>query len=160
MDLSATIARTRKGAEELKSRSYGLDRNLRWVLILIDGKTTGKQLIEGKGALLPDVRGSLRALADQGFISIGAVGADSSDDNRVVVVDRDMASARAALIAIAREVLGADAGKVIGKLEDAPGSSEGLHDAVKSCKRMVRLLIDEKKGDILMERCSAILQKL
>ncbi len=163
MDLSAIVAKTRKGAEEIQNRSHGLDRNLRYVLILIDGKTSVQQMVEGKGALLPDVRGSLRTLAEQGYISIGGVTVDSPNDgdvDGVVVVDQDIASAKSALIAVAKEVLGANANKVISKLEDAPNSKEGLQEAVNGCKKLVRLLIDEKKGDELMTRCSKILQGL
>ncbi len=160
MDRSAIVAKTRKGEEAIQNRSHGLDRNLRYVLILIDGKTSVQQLVEEKGAVLPDVGASLRALAEQGFITIGGVGADSGDDGCIVAAGQDIPATKAALIAIAREVLGADADKIIGKLEAAPDSREGLQEVVNSCKKVVRLLIDEKKAEALMARCSTILQGL
>jgi hypothetical protein len=158
MDRSAIVAKTHKGEEEMQSRKCGLDRNLRYVLILIDGRSSVQQLIEEKGAALPDVEGSLRTLAEQGFITIGGVSMGGEDDGCVVAADQDIPATKAALIAIAREVLGADAGKVISKLEGAPDSREGLQEVVNSCKKVVRLLIDEKKAEALMARCSTILK--
>lgn len=160
MDRSAIVAKTPKGEEEIQSRKYGLDRNLRYVLILIDGKTSVQQLVDEKGAALPDVPGSLQTLAEQGFISIGGVSMSGADETCTVPKDQDIPAIKAALIAIANEVLGADAGKIVSKLEAAPDNPEGLQEVVNSCKKLVRLLIDEKKADALMARCSTVLKGL
>lgn len=160
MNHSAIVAKTPRGEEEIISRKHGLDRNLRYVLILIDGKSSVQDLIEDKGAALPDVGGSLRTLAEQGFITIGGISENGGQDDCVVVAVEDIPSTKAALIAIAKEVLGADAGKIIHKLDTAPDSREGLQEVVNSCKKVVRLLIDEKKADQLLERCSALLRGL
>lgn len=160
MEHSAIVAKTPKGEEEIQSRTYGLDRNLRYVLILIDGKSSVQQLVEEKGVALPDVAGSLRSLAEQGFISIGGVSMSADDDACTVPAGQDIPSIKAALIAIAKEVLGADAGNVVSKLESAPDNREGLQEVVNSCKKMVRLLIDEKKAEALMTRCSTVLKEL
>lgn len=158
MDRSAIVAKTHKGEEEIQSRKHGLDRNLRYVLILIDGKSSIQQLVDDKGAVLPDVAASLQTLAEQGFISIGGVSMDTKDETCTVSADQDIPSIKAALIAIAKEVLGADAGKIVSKLEAAPDSPEGLQEVVSSCKKVVRLLIDEKKAEALMARCSTVLK--
>ncbi|WP_127477174.1 hypothetical protein [Sulfurivermis fontis] len=160
MDRSAIVAKTAKGEEEIQSRKYGLERNLRYVLILIDGKTSVQQLVDEKGAALPDVAGSLRTLAEQGFISIGGVSLGADDETCTVAAEQDIPTLKAALIAIAKEVLGADAGKIVSKLEAAPDSREGLQEAVNSCKKVVRLLIDEKKAEALMARCGTVLKGL
>ncbi len=160
MDLSAIVTKTSKGEEEIHSRKYGLDRNLRYVLILIDGKSSVQQLVDEKGAALPDVSGSLGALAELGFITIGGQGVKEADDTCTVPDNQDVPTIKAALIAIANEVLGADAGKIVSKLEAAPDSPEGLQEVVNSCKKVVRLLIDEKKAEALMARCSTVLKGL
>ncbi len=157
MDRTATVAKTGKGEEELLHRSHGLDRNLRYVLILVDGTSTVQELVEGKGAAMPDVEGSLQSLCDEGYITIGGVGADDGCD---VPGDRDVATIKAQLIATAKEVLGSDAPKIVAKLEAAPDNREGLQEVVNSCKKMVKLLIDEKKAEILMSRCSSVLRGL
>lgn len=160
MDRSAIVAKTPKGEEEIQSRKYGLDRNLRYVLILIDGKTSIQQLVDEKGAALSDVAASLKTLAEQGFVSIGGVSIGANDENCTVAADQDIPTIKSALIAIAKEVLGADAGKIVSKLEAAPDSAEGLQEVVNSCKKVVRLLIDEKKAEALMARCSTVLKGL
>ena len=87
-------------------------------------------------------------MAGQVCIGISGIATDTSDNGDTVAIDQDMATARAALIVIAKAVLGADTNKIISKLEDAPNTEEGLRDAVNSCKKLVRLLI-EKKDDAL-----------
>lgn len=154
MDYTAIVAKTRKGDEEIQSRTHGLDRNLRYVLIMVDGKSTVQELIKGKGAALSDVEGSLRALAESGFISIGG------EETCTVSSEANIPAIKAQLIAIANEVLGADAPKIVSKLEAAPDSPEGLQDVVNSCKKLVKLLIDEKKAESLMARCSTVLKGL
>lgn len=83
--------------------------------------------------------------ADHFCIGITGVATDTSDNGDTVAIDQDMATATAALIVIAKAVLGADINKIISKLEDAPHTEEGLRDAVNNCKKLVRLLIDGKK---------------
>jgi len=153
MDRNAIVAKTAKGEEEIQHRSHGLDRNLRYVLIMVDGKSTVTELIEEKGAALADVEAYLRELAEAGYISIGGV-----DETCTVTSEHDIPAIKAQLIAIATEVLGGDAGKIVSKLEAAPDSKEGLQEVVNSCKKLVKLLIDEKKAETLMARCSSVLK--
>lgn len=157
MDLNAVVAKTKKGEEEMQSRSHGLDRNLRYVLILVDGKSTGQELIDGKGAALHDVADSLRQLAAGGFISVGGM---VTDDECTITSGKDISTIKAELIAVAKEVLGSNSDKIVAKLEAAPDSREGLQEVVNNCKKLVKLLIDENKADALMNRCSKVLQGL
>ncbi len=159
MDRNAQVTKTAKGEEELQQRSHGLERNLRYVLILVDGKSTVQEIIDGKGAAYPDVEASLQQLFDQGYVAVGGVCA-SGDAACVVSSRRDVSGIKADLIAIAKEVLGSEAGKVVAKLEAAPDSREGLQEVVNSCKKVVKLLIDEEKAEALMRRCSGVLQDL
>ena len=64
----------RKGEEEIQGRKHGLDRSLRVVLILVDGKSTVEQL-KKKGAGLPDVDSALEELIQDGFVVQRAQGA-------------------------------------------------------------------------------------
>lgn len=163
MERHAIVAKTQKGEEEIQRRAHGLDRTLRYVLILVDGRSTVQQLLEEKGLALPDVEGSLRKLQEAGFITIGGVGGvaaagTAAEPGCVVPAHKDPAALKAELIAIAKEVLGADAAKIVSKLEAAPNTPDGLQETVNSCKKMVKLLIDEKKAEALMARCSSVLK--
>lgn len=161
MDYNAIVTKTKKGDEEIQSRTCGLDRNLRYVLILVDGKSTVQDLIDGKGAAMPDVAGSLASLAAEGYIAIGGVEmGGGADAGCTVSGNRDIPTIKAELIAVAKEVLGGDAGKIVAKLEAAPDSREGLQEVVNNCKKLVKLLIDEKKAEALMARCSTVLKDL
>lgn len=154
MNMNALVVKTAKGEDEIQRRNHGLDRNLRYVLILVDGKSSIQQILR-KGHGLPDIEASLRNLAEQGFIQVdGDVAGNTA--SRV----SDPAAAKMELIGIAKEVLGADAAKVIGKLEAAPNSKEGILEVINQCKKLVRLIIDEQKAEKLMARCAGVMEQL
>jgi len=153
MDSGTIFQKTAKGEEAIRDRAHDLDRNLRYVLILVDGKSTVQQLVEEKGAAMEDVAGRLQRLAEGGFITSGEAAESTGGGG-------DAAAVKVELIATAREVLGPDAGKVVAKLEAAPDSKAGIMEVVSGCKKLVKLVIDEKKAEELMRRCSAVLDKL
>ncbi|MCK9531170.1 MAG: hypothetical protein M0R77_11525 [Gammaproteobacteria bacterium] len=150
MNRGAVVRKTALGEEEIQTRAHGLERNLRYVLILVDGSSNVDQIV-AKGAGMPDVEGSLARLAAEGYVDIEGYSSGAS------ATTGDVTAMKVSLIAIARELLGADAGKVISKIEAAPDSREGLLEVVSQCKKVVRLLIDEDKAEALMTRCRAVL---
>lgn len=138
--------KTAKGDEEINKRSFGLAPNLRRILILIDG-TSDEAKIMQKGSLLPEeVKSGLQELARQEFI----------DTVKTVTV----ADVKNEMIRIAQETLGPDAEKVIEKLKETPDDKESLVSTMNRCKKIVKMIIDEKKAEILMQRCSAVLNEL
>lgn len=153
MNSTAVVRRTAKGEEEIQTRAHGLERNLRYVLILVDGSSNVEQIV-AKGAGMNDVAGGLARLAADGYVDIDGFPARTTADSASV------AEAKATLIGIARELLGAEAGKIVSKIEAAPDSRAGLLEVMNHCKKVVRLLIDEKKADALMARCGAVLETL
>lgn len=158
MDKTAILAKTPKGEEEIQSRAHGLDRNLRYVLILVDGKSTVEQLINEKGVVIDGVEASLQQLIEQGFVE--GVAAGMTAPSAASAAGQDFAAIKAEMIAVAQEVLGNDAEKIVAKLQAAADSREGLQEAVEGCKKLVRLVIDEKKAEQLRERCSEVLKKI
>lgn len=153
MNIHAHVRKTPKGEEEILTRAHKLDHHLRFVLILVDGTSTVEQIVK-KGAGMPEVQGSLSQLAAEGYIEIEGETPVSTGGTR------SAAEAKAELIAMARELLGSDAGKVVSKLEGAPDTKEALLEVAGQCKKLVRLLIDERKADELMVRCENILGSL
>ena len=71
MDRNAILVKTGKGAEEVKSRTYGLAARLRSVLIMVDGKSTAAALLTRFGAI-PDIENTLQMLLDQGYLEARA----------------------------------------------------------------------------------------
>lgn len=151
MNPSAVVRKTAKGEEEIQKRVHGLERNLRYVLILVDGSSSVERIV-AKGEGMHDVEGSLLRLASEGYVDIEGLSVRRGGE--------DVVRAKAHLIAIARELLGDEAGKIISKIEAAPESRDGLLEAVQQCKKVVRLIIDERKADALMVRCGAVLDAL
>jgi len=145
MDPKKTYQKTAKGEDELRTRKYNIPQNLRQVLILVDGKSNVTKILE-KAAGFPNAGQSLDVLAGQGFIQL---------DETVT-----FAGIKDELIASARQTLGADAEKVIAKIKDAPDTKEGLQATLNSCKKLVRLAIDEKKAEELIVKCSEIMSRL
>jgi len=136
--------KTAKGEEEIATRKYGLSQDLRRVLIFVDGASNVSKILS-KGAGLPRIEQCLEELAQQGFVQADAAGASIS------VKDE--------LVEAAQQILGNDAKKIITKIKDAPESKEGLEETLNSCKKLVRLVIDEKKAEELFRRCSEIIAR-
>ena len=146
MNPNTIYKKTEKGTEEINTRKYGLSQELRRVLIFVDGTSNVSKILT-KAAGFPNIEQHLEELARQGFVS--------ASEPTVSV-----ASVKAELIATAQQILGPAAEKIVSKLREAHDSKDGLEDTVSNCKRLVRLVIDEKKAEELMRRCSEILAKL
>lgn len=67
MNPSGIYKKTDKGIEEIKSRSHGLPARYRPLLIMVDGKTTLKELLE-KVSVITDAQQQLQMMLEQGFI--------------------------------------------------------------------------------------------
>jgi len=145
MDPKKVYQKTEQGEEELRTRKYGLLQNLRQVLIFVDGKSNITKILE-KAAGFPNVGQSLEELSKQGFIHI---------DETVT-----FAGIKDELIATAQQTLGSDAEKIIAKIKDAPETKEGLQKTMDNCRKFVKLVIDEKKADELIRKCSEIMSRL
>ncbi len=144
MDSADILLKTEKGETEIRTRATQLSSNLRVALILVDGHSSVAELVE-KGGGLPDLQDSLQQLIDAGYVTAANSGV------------RDYESVKQQLIALASEVLGKDATKVVKKLQEAPATREALLEVARSCKKMVQLFIDEQKAEELMDRCSRLL---
>lgn len=141
MNSDTIYLKTEKGDEEISKRLYGLSANLRPVLILVDGLSTVQKIME-KGAGLPNIAQSLAELEKQGFIK-----------------RHSFQQLKDELITIARETLGDGAEKVIRKIKDSPETTEELSATIASCKKLVKLAIDEKKAEELEKKCSEIVKR-
>jgi len=145
MNPKTVFKKSNKGEEEIRTRRYGISQNLRQVLIFVDGEAAVSKILE-KTAGLPHVDRSLEELERQGLIEANGTATVGAVKNE--------------LIAMARQTLGADAEKVVAKITDAQETKQGLEAAIASCKKLVRLTIDEKKAEELINKCSELLGRL
>jgi hypothetical protein len=67
MNLQAVLQKTEKGVEEIKTRGQRLEQRLRTLLIVVNGKATGADLVK-QFAPVGDVRPMLEQLIAQGFV--------------------------------------------------------------------------------------------
>lgn len=141
--------KTEAGEQALKQRTGDLPRQLRTVLILVDGRSDVATL-RSKAAGMEGLEEALDELQRRGFIATGKEG-------RGAAAPEDVAGIKQQLIATAREVLGKDAEKVVKKLEAAPDTREGILEVTRNCKKVVTLIIDEQKAEELTHRCREIL---
>lgn len=67
MNLQAVLQKTEKGFDEIKTRGQGLEQRLRTLLIVVNGKTTGADLVK-QFAQLGDVQPALERLIAEGYV--------------------------------------------------------------------------------------------
>ena len=71
MDLRAILQKTDKGVEEITTRKHKLEQRLRMVLIVVNGRATGAELV-AKFAQIGDVTPMIEQLLAGGFIQEAA----------------------------------------------------------------------------------------
>lgn len=145
--------KTDKGREEIDTRRHGLSLALRRVLIVVDGRTSIGQLLDR--APFGDVARALEELERQGFIAVGGEAAVRS--GLPPSAQPAGRSTRAELVALAQALLGANAGRVVKRLEEAEDSTESLAQAVQACHKLIRLVIDEAKAEQFLQRANELI---
>ncbi len=173
MDMELIFFKTEKGKDEIEHRTCGLPFKQRRILILVDGEATVAEL-QAKSAGVPDLVEVLDDLHRRGLVQ--AVGSDAPAASTVdpavpesAATDPAPAPApapaprngnsncRERLVGLAGEILGPSATKVIRKLREAPDSPEALAACLESCRKIVKLTIDEGKAEELYRRGRALL---
>lgn len=154
VDLDAVLHKTDKGRAEIETRAHGLSMGVRRVLILVDGRLKAAQIM-AKVGITPEVQDAMEQLLREGYVATEAADA-------VPVAGGGMAGASAeksALIALAQSLLGAQAGRVVRKLEDTDDTPQALAGAVEACRKLIRLVIDEKKAGDFSNQAASILTR-
>ena len=150
MLFETVFAKTAKGHEEIEKRSHGLPQGLRQLLILIDGRVTFGELT-ARNPSIGDINAKLDALIEQGYVTVATPGtAAPTPASHPGVLQND-------LIALAREVLGKDADRVVVRLTGAGNSAESLRLAAVAATKFIRLTIDESKADEFARRAGALI---
>lgn len=157
MDKRAVFTKTQKGKDEIETRRYHLPAKLRMTLILVDGKSSVALLVEKGGH--PDLINTLEELTQLGFIQAVTAGVSPSPAPAVAKLQAG-APLKAELIRISRDILGAQADKIIKKIEDSPDTKEALGATLKNCIELVRLIVDEKKSKALSVKYTEALNRI
>lgn len=149
MGPDTVLVKTDQGRDEIESRRHGLAPGLRRALILVDGRSTVAQLIV-RGGGLALMKDALEQLYREGYVAEpGRVGPPADVPAA--------GSPRDALLALARELLGDRAARVVKKLEDSGEAPDALAATVSDCHKLIRLAIDEAKAEEFSKRASWII---
>lgn len=155
MDSTLILVKTDKGVEEIKSRSFGLSQSLRALLIMADGATSVSGLLS-RNAQLPKAEESIDWLVREGFIQT-VPGKRAAPAGASAGPSTGQLTPKQMLIAMARELLGPDAAKVLQRLEETPDSPAELAAGIDRCHKLIKLTIDEKKADQFVRAAQALL---
>jgi hypothetical protein len=77
MERNAVLVKTPKGQTEIRSRTHGLARKLRAILIMVDGSATAGEILAKCGGT-PDAETALGSLVSQGFVAVKGADAAAS----------------------------------------------------------------------------------
>jgi len=144
-DPSRILVKTSKGIEEVKHRTFGLSLAQRSLLIMADGMTSIANMLT-RTAQLPKAEENLSWLMSEGFVeSVMPSQQHAAGAGAPAATAGDVPN-KQALIAISRELLGADAAKIIQRLEDVSDNPSELLAAVERCHKFIKLTIDENKA--------------
>lgn len=128
MNPAAVYARTEKGTEEVAHRSQAIPSRARSLLMLIDGKASGAQLLD-KFASYPNAAEFLQLLEDGGYIAAAAgstapAAVQAAAAAAPAAAEPGLAEAKRLLVQTLLEVFGPDADQFTGKVDDARSLAE------------------------------------
>lgn len=146
MQQNLVLYRTRKGEEILLSHGRELSANQRRALLVVNGKATLAEL----GATVfwvSDVVATLEELLALGYIDDQALA-----DGSIVQPADSGPSLKSRLAAIAHELLGEHAQRIIRKVEESEDTPEALEQVLTGCKKLIKLTISEEMADTFLQR--------
>lgn len=156
MNPDTVYAKTEKGKERFEARD--IPTNLRHALILVDGRSTLKELLK-KGEGLELLEDSLEMLEQMGLIAPAGSIAAASAANPAMKTAAGSTPVKRQLMALAISILGDKAEKVIRKIEETLDSNAALMNTIDSCGKVIKLTIDEKKAEAFVTAAKDIMAK-
>ena len=153
MELSSVFSKTAKGLDEISTRAHRLPSRVRALLIMIDGRRTGHQLL----ALSTSAAEGKRHLADLlngGFIQQQSALAVAS----VVpaLPDEDISLAKNYVIRTLHELVGSDALALAAEIEKAVTPDE-LRQHFGQLRAALSAARDQKKAAQFLEKVALVL---
>ncbi|MEW6561333.1 MAG: hypothetical protein AB1412_14200 [Pseudomonadota bacterium] len=158
LPLDWIFEKTPKGRDELATRAHGLLPGQRNLLIMADGHRPVAELLKA-GTDPQRCMQALRGLIDEGYLILSAGGTAGALPRATVGVAASPTATdpHALLIALVEEQFGAQAPRLVQKIEQHPDTPEGRAAAVQACVKFVRLFIDEKQASAFAQRAQELL---
>lgn len=163
MDITAVYARSAKGEDELRSNRLQLRLLHRQVLVLIDGRSPLKSLLD-RWSSLNGFDEALRFLVQHGYIepvrrTSAQPPAPTASSSRAATGSPAELVRQRLMAWIAAKVPG-HSDKLLGRLRAAPATREGLQSAAESCYRVMRLTVDEELAEQFVDQVRALFKSL
>lgn len=154
MQPDLVLYRTTKGEEALLNHDREISTNQRRALLVVNGKTTVADLVKTV-FWVTDLLVELQALQAMSLIGDSASGiaaemSQTGGPGRLL---------KAQLAAMAKELLGSNAERVIKKIDEAEDAPEALEQVLLGCKKLIKLTISEEMADIFLQRGRKVIGK-
>ncbi|MFA5171908.1 MAG: hypothetical protein WC426_10105 [Sulfuriferula sp.] len=151
------LFRTAQGEEVINGHGHDkqIAANLRRALLAVDGKTSVAALTK-KVFWVSDVTTVLKEL-----YSLGLIHDDVKTIQGFTVTQSGGAGLllKVQIVKIAKELLGSNADRIIKKIEDVDGTPEALEQALLSCKKLIKLTINDQVAETFLKRCLEVIGK-
>ena len=158
LPLDWILEKTPKGREELATRANHLMPGQRNLLIMADGHRPVSELLKA-GADPERCLQVLRALLEDGYLARNTTATSPESPASVFAADTPQQTHHALLIALIEEQFGAQAARLVQKIEQHPDTPEGQSAAVQACVKYIRLFIDEKQAAVFAQRAQELLPR-
>lgn len=148
MDLSAALTKTAKGHDEIASRRHRLPFRVRTMLIMVDGRRTGDELVRHSvfGAQAQEHLSTL--LAERYVEPLTAI-----DEARAL---NDITLSKRYVVQMLHELLGADANAFVPIIEQATSAAQLLH-SLEQLREPLITGAGQQKADEFWEKLSLVL---
>lgn len=153
MNLDAILSKTAKGVEELETRKHKIDQRSRALLIVVNGKSTGTELLK-KFEQMGDVTPMLEQLLANGFIAEGA-GAAGPGAPAPAAAGVEFKALRAELSQAITAVLGPGGDAIAEQIEECK-SLEELRAYVGGKRAMLEAALGKKGAQFWAKAASLI----
>ncbi len=146
-------SRTPKGEGILDTYAHEISANQRHALLVVDGRTAVADL-EKKAFWVSNLAATLEELQAMGLVQ--EIGPVTTEPIQAVATSTPM---KVQLAAIAKEMLGNNAERIIKKIEETDGTAGALEQALLNCKKIIKLTISEELADTFLERGRKVIGK-
>lgn len=148
------LFRTQKGEAILRSYGHEISPNHRRALIVVDGRTSVANL-EKKSYWVSDLILVLNELYAMGLIhdDVSTIHSEASQAGGAGLL------LKVQLAAIATELLGGNAERIIKKIEETDGTPDALEQSLLGCKKLIKLTISEELADTFLQRGRKVIGK-
>ncbi|MDH5191562.1 MAG: hypothetical protein OEW89_09975 [Gammaproteobacteria bacterium] len=162
MEHNLVYNKTEKGKDEIVTKKWGLNLNLRRILILVDGKKDVASLLS-KGSVFKDIESSLEELSRDGYIEIAgksdSTGSSESSPSINLQSSAGSDDPKQQLIDLAINILGEkDSGKIVEKLYASASNKDDLLTTAKNCSKIIKLTIDEDKAKTFLNNAIKLIR--